>query len=423
MGAEASVDFEGLEFYVRSAMLRAGATVLERVLAEVGRGRRDAPMVCADNHLPRVMQSLGLRDKRLRTILGSVRFRRSAYRCPECGAARYPGDEALGVVGTSFSPGARRLMADGGSDFGFRKAAKKLRLYAGLDVGPKDVERVAEQTGAIVAHWMERQGALALLSPPVGESPPTLYVSYDGTGVPVRKDELTGVRGKRGAAKTREVKLGCVFTQTDVDEEGRPVRDENSTTYCAAIEPSVDFGHRIHQEAMRRGMASAGRVVVITDGAAYNKSIVAEHFPDALHILDLYHAREHLGDFFRDTLRREPRGPDYHRLRNLLDAGDIEKLTAKLQSDLPRSGPRRKAGEKQIAYFHKNAHAMRYAQFRAMGLFIGSGVVEAGCRTIVTQRLKNSGMFWSLRGANAILALRCTILSNRFEQFWEDQAA
>ncbi len=416
------MDFEGLEFYVRSAMLKAGAAVVERVLGEVGRGRRDEPMVCGDNHLPCAMQSLGLREKRLRTILGAVRFRRSVYRCPVCGATRYPGDEALGVVGTSFSPGARRLMADAGSDFGFRKAAKKLRLYAALGVDAKDVERVAEQTGATVAQWMERQGALALAAPE-GERPPTLYVSYDGTGVPVRKDELTGVRGKRGAAKTREVKLGCVFTQTDVDEEGRPVRDENSTSYCAAIEPSIDFGHRIHQEALRRGMAGAGRVVVITDGAAYNKTIVAQHFPHAIHILDLYHAREHLGDFFRDTLRHEPSGSHYHRLRKLLDAGEIERLAKELESALPRSGPRRKAGEKQIAYFRKNAHTMRYAQFRAMGLFIGSGVVEAGCRTIVAQRLKNSGMFWSLRGANAILALRCTILSNRFEQFWEDQAA
>ncbi len=314
-------------------------------------------------------------------------------------------------------------MADGGSDWGFRKAAGKLRLYATLEVDAKDVERVAEKTGAVVAKWMERQGALALATPPKDESPPTLYVSYDGTGVPVRKDQLTGARGKRGAAKTREVKLGCVFTQTHLDEDGRPVRDENSTTYCAAIEPSIDFGHRIHQEAMRRSMANAGRVVVITDGAAYNKTIVAQHFPDAIHILDLYHAREHLGDFFRDTLRREPRGPDHRRLRKLLDAGQIERLAEKLQSALPRSGPRRKAGEKQIAYFRKNAHAMRYAQFRAEGMFVGSGVVEAGCRTIVAQRLKNSGMFWSITGANAILALRCAILSNRFEQFWEDQAA
>ena len=170
-------------------------------------------------------------------------------------------------------------------------------------------------------------------------------------------------------------------------------------------------------------MASAGRVVVITDGAAYNKTIVAEHFPDAIHILDLYHAREHLGDFFRDTLRREPRGPDHRRLRKLLDAGQIEHLAEKLQSALPRNGPRRKAGQKQIAYFRKNAHAMAYTKFRKMGLFIGSGVVEAGCRTIVAQRLKNSGMFWSLNGANAILALRCTIISGRFEHFWEDQAA
>lgn len=422
IGKESGFDLEGMEFYIRQAMLSAGARVLGRLLELVGRGRRATALLCANNHLPHPMDSIGLRSKTVRTILGEVEFTRSIYVCPVCGARRCPGDELLRIAGTVYSPGARRLCSQAGSDFAFGYAAKNLLWYAGLHFDEKEVERVAEQAGVVVEAWMARQRALALAAPETEESPNTLYVSFDGTGVPMRRAELGGVKGKNGKARTREAKLGCVFTQATVDEKGRPVRDESSTTYVGAIEESRDFGARIYQEALRRGMARAGRVAVITDGAAYNKTIIAEHFPHAVQILDLYHAREHLADFFRDVLRQDLKSPPHRRLRNLLDAGQVPALLEEMATLLPRSGARRRDGLKQIAYFRRNAHTMRYADYRRQNLFVGSGVIEAGCRTLVGQRLKNSGMFWSVRGANAIIALRCCIFSNRFEDFWEAQA-
>jgi hypothetical protein len=404
-------------------MLQAGARAVEQVLTQVGRGRRAEPLLCANNHVVCPMESLGLRKKRILSILGPVEFARSAFQCPVCGKIRYPGDEALGVVNTSFSPGVRHMMAHAGSDTGFRAAAKNLHLYAALDLDAKDIERVAEQMGRRVDDWMTQQGTLAVLSPPAQETPETFYVCYDGTGAPIRKKELKGVKGKNGNAHTKEVKLGCVFTQTEVDDEGRPVREENSTTYVGAIENSTDFGYRIHAEAVRRGMRGAREVVVITDGASYNRTIAREHFSKATHIIDLCHARERLADFARDVLRQKLDAPLHLRLRHLLDEGDIDQLIDKMENALPRSGRRRTYGKKKIAYFRKNAPLMRYREFRKRGFFVGSGVIEAGCRTVVGQRLKNSGMFWSVRGANAILALRCCIMSGRFEQFCEDQAA
>lgn len=270
---------------------------------------------------------------------------------------------------------------------------------------------------------MAVQSSQARLEPPP-EAPATLYVRFDGTGVPMRRAELAGVRGKspEGAARTREVKLGCVFTQTTVDERGRPVREEASTSYVGAIENSVEFGHRIHGEARRRGLAKAGRVVVLSDGAAYNKSIREQHFPCALHILDLYHAREHMAQFVRESVQAPVGGPLHEALLELLESGRIGQLTERMRGLLARCGPRRKSGLLQIEYFTTNAEAMRYDRFREQGLFVGSGVIEAGCRTIVAQRLKRSGMFWSLKGANAIIALRTCFASGRFEQFWEDSA-
>ena len=74
-------------------------------------------------------------------------------------------------------------------------------------------------------------------------------------------------------------------------------------------------------------------------------------------------------------------------------------------------------------YFETNTERMRYPEFRRQHLFVGSGVIEAGCKTVIGSRLKQSGMFWTLRGANAILALRCCHLNGRFEDYWETPRA
>ena len=422
LDAEGKPELEAIEFFVRSAMLKAGAKALEAFLESV-LAEEQAPL-CGQNHPPRKMRSSGKRAKTIRTILGAVRLRRTRYVCPVCGVVRYPADEALGVERTGFSPGAQRMIARAGASEPFAQAAEDLALYASLKLEAKDVERVAEKTGRVVEDWMAREGTRARLMPPGKERNETLYLSFDGTGVPMRADELNHTHGKSpdGKAKTREVKLGCVFSQTALDREGRPVRDKTSTTYVGAIENSVDFGHRLHAEAMRRGMAGAKRLVVITDGARYNKTIIDQHFPKATRILDLFHARERLADFAQKTCLLPLDGPLHQECRNQLDEGNIPDLTAIMRQALPRCGPRRKEGLKQIEYFRENAHAMRYKEFRERGLFVGSGVIEAGCKSVIGQRLKRSGMFWSLDGANAIIALRCCFASGRFEQFWEDVA-
>jgi hypothetical protein len=107
----------------------------------------------------------------------------------------------------------------------------------------------------------------------------------------------------------------------------------------------------------------------------------------------------------------------------MLDEGVVEKILKEAQKRLPRSGNRRKAAQKEMRFFRKNASRMRYGEYRAQGLFVGSGVVEAGCKTVIGKRLKQSGMEWTVRGANAIIALRCCHLSGRIEEFWEQRAA
>jgi hypothetical protein len=421
---------EGVEFYIRSSMLALGACVLERLLHEVGVGRRREQLVCARGHLPQTMLSTGVRDKTVQTILGLVRFSRSRFVCPSCGAVRYPGDESLHVEGTGFSPGLRRLMTRAGSRESFAEGAEDLDVYGAIKVDPKDVERVSEATGRLIANWMKREGSTAVLKAGSGqvekeEKIPLLYVALDGTGAPMRASELQGVvgKGEDGRARTREVKLGCVFTQTTLDEEGNPLRDEASTSYLGAIQSSADFGPLLHAEAVRRGLRRADRVIVLSDGAEYNHVIAEEYFPQATHIIDFFHAAERLNDFLKNYTSHPVRGTGHQHCFDLLEEGRIEEMLKKMREALPRSGPRRAKGLKATQYFAQRTDQMRYGEFRRQRLFIGSGVIEAGCRTVIGKRLKQSGMFWTVAGANAIVAARCCLYSGRFEQFWEDASA
>jgi len=419
-------DLEAWEAALRGAVLACGAKILAGMLAEHGSGRREEAVVCRCGQR---MDSRGQRGKELRTILGPVGYERSMFQCPACGETRYPGDEALDVVGTTRSPGLRRMMARAGSQSTFKDGRDDLRIYAGLEVSAKDVERVAERIGQEMDAWGEEERERILAED--GREPekdiPLLYISYDGTGIPMRREELIGVKGKQpdGSAKTREAKLGCVFTQTATDEEGRPVRDPDSTTFVGAIEPAEAFGWRMYGEARRRGLARARKVVILGDGAEWIKNLAEMHFPFAVSIIDLYHARQHVADLCRTLFDSNQKKMERRRRRlwALLDAGRVEAIIAQARRCLPEDPDLRKAAQVEIRYLDKNKERMRYTEFRAQGLFVGSGVVEAGCKTVIGQRLKQSGMEWSVRGANAILALRCVMKSNRLEDYWESRAA
>lgn len=419
-------DLEAVENALRAAVLAAGAKVLAGLLEGIGRGRREEPLYCCGTK----MASKGLEPKPLLTILGETPYARSRFECAVCGAARYPGDEELDVVGTTRSPGVRRLMSRAGSRTTFKEGRDDLKLYAGLSVSAKDVERVAEKLGAEMEDWSrrEREGLLRQEEPlRVEKDIPVLYVACDGTGTPMVPSELVGRKGKQkdGSAKTREAKLGCVFTQTTTNAEGYAVRDPDSTTFVGAIETAEEFGCRLYAEAVRRGLWRAQRVVVLGDGAAWIRNLVETHFPGALQIVDLYHTREHLDALAKLLSQGEDKKSQRYRLSwwTLLDEGQGEKICSQARALLPPSGEIRTKAEAEIHYLERNQERMRYTDYRAQGLFVGSGVIEAGCKTVIGQRLKQSGMEWTVRGANSIIALRCVHLSDRLEDYWESRAA
>jgi hypothetical protein len=233
----------------------------------------------------------------------------------------------------------------------------------------------------------------------------------DGTGVPVVRKETAGRKGKLDGlpAHTREAKLGCVFTQTKWDEEGHAVRDPGSTTYTGAIENAEQFGKRLYVEAWKRGWSRAEKKVVIGDGAEWIWKLALQHFPGAIEIVDLFHARQHLWDLARllypNDAKRRNAWIDLHQKR-WLDKGKIDKLVSSLREIQTSDADLAKKLRSEANYFASNAIRMNYPKFRKQHLFVGSGVIEAGCKTVIGHRLKQSGMFWPVNGANAILALR-----------------
>jgi len=419
MATRQTPDFEAWESLLLQAARQGGAGVLGSLLTH---WQGQAPRAVIQCDCGQRMISQGRRAKGLLTTLGAVPFRRSFYQCAQCRQSRFPDDERLDMVNTTYSPGVRRLMARAGSQTQFEQAAEDLLCYAGLKLEPREIERVAEEVGRQVERWLSEEEeqliCTGVSAPPKLAAGTKFYVSFDGTGVPVRKSELVGRPGKQadGSARTREAKLGCVFTQVGLDKKGRPQRDPDSTTYVGAIESSTLFGWRMYAEALRRGLAQASTVVVLTDGQRYNHTIAQTHFSAAVHIVDLFHAYEHLTLIARSLWGPAAESPQAW--RDLLEAGEIKQLIRKAGKTLPNSAQAKKSLRKELGYFENNALHMRYAEYREQHFFVGSGVVEAGCRTVIGERLKQSGMQWSVRGANAIIALRCCIMSGRFEDFW-----
>jgi hypothetical protein len=412
-------DLEAIEMATRASMHQAGATALKHLLSSAPPAEAEREIACPCGHKARYLE---MRPKQVLTVVGSVAIERAYYLCRHCHSGQCPRDQELDVESGPCSPGVRRLMAVVGSESPFQRGCDQLQLLADLDVPAKAIERQAEAIGADIAKQeQDKMGRAIQLELPQILDPnvPKLYIEMDGTGIPVVNAETEGRAGKREgqSAHTREVKLACVFTQTKCDDKGRPIRDEASTTYVGAIETAEAFGPRVYIEAWERGWSRAAIKVVLADGSIWIWNIADQHFPGAIQIVDIYHARQHIwglaAKLFPDDQKQKNRWA--RKLIRKLNAGSIKSLIAELRAFPGLSQELQATLHTEADYFERNAERMRYPKFRKMGLFVGSGVIEAGCKTVIGSRLKQSGMFWTVRGANAIIALRCNRLSGKFE--------
>lgn len=372
-------------------------------------------------------QYRGRHEKTFESVLGPLHLNRAYYYDEQCQSGFCPRDRALRLDAFSLTPGVLRMTASTAALLSFAESRELIHDLAGVELSTKQVERAAEALGAEIAGDEQRQvDGTGELAP----TAPTMYLGMDGTGVPMRAQEVADRIGKQadGSAKTREAKLVTIWTAESRDKEGKPVRDIGSITYSAAIESAAtldtspelsEFAARVQREAQRRSFQQAQRQVVLGDGSPWIWNTASELFPQATQILDRFHAKEHLGELgkilYGDSSDAEP----WIQARcDELDQGRLQSLVHALHDHVDQCPRAREC----IHYIWKNRRRMRYPKFHEQGFCTSTGVVESGCKVVVGTRLKRSGMRWSIRGANAIIALRCSKLSGRFESFWERRA-
>lgn len=419
--AVAELDFEALEMALRHRTLRLAARAIEQRLNADFSDEAGPRLRCRCGSEARYA---GRRTKQVESVLGPLRLERAYYHCSSCGHGCCPRDEHLGIENTSLSPALTRMIGTVGAMVSFEEGSSLLHELAGVAVDAKQVERTAEALGEEIAaderHHLEPSDILPL--------PQTLYLGMDGTAIPLRAEELAGRTGKQpdGSAKTGEVKLCTIWSAESLDEEGIPLRDAGSVSYSAALESASTldtaatrspFAERVWREAARRRFCQAPRTAVLGDGAPWIWNIAAEQFPEAIQIVDRFHAKQHLSELGKALYGpTAPRAAQWaQRRKEELDTGKFRALLTAIRRQVSRSEDARRG----LHYFQTNRERMRYPEFHAQGLCTSTGVVEAGCKVAIGTRLKRAGMHWTVHGSNAIIALRCAKLSGRFQDFWE----
>jgi len=353
-------------------------------------------------------------DHRTRTVVslfGPVDISRS--RCQE---GRYPLDESLGLIGQQgWTAAVQEACSLLSCECGFETVSDLLRRLLGLSLSPPTVQQVAEQSGRRAEELLEarRQGAgqAAKEAQPLGD---TLIMAVDGCQAPQRDG-------------WHEVKVAVIYPQAARYKKASGRGQLRQKEYLASLEKVQGFGRQLWQTAQGQGVDKARRVVGMGDGAPWIWNLVAEHFPQAVEIVDFYHAVEHLwtvgetlwGDRERSAATR---GWVRH-YRRQLRRGRVDLVIAALARALehPPAGLSDAAAatvRRNREYFQENRSRMRYDQYRRWRLPIGTGAVEGSCKFVVQSRFKRPGSRWSANGLANMLALKLMRLNHHWELLW-----
>lgn len=315
------------------------------------------------------------RTKTVRTLLGTLEVSRGYYHCQACKRGFAPLDDRLGITGTSLSPGLARAAALAGAEMPYAKSFAFIATVTGLDLASTSTLARARTTRAqggraraLIAAGHAAAGPGPVPAARTGR-PDLCYIVLDGTGAPMLPSECADRPGKDpaindGKAGTREVKIACLFTQTETDPDtGDPVQDPGSTTYVSTFEPAATFGTQVKAEYWRRGFDQIRQPIVLGDGALWIWGIANHHFPQATQILDYYHAREHLADLTKLlTPALTGQGIDpaefEQTLADQLDLGHTDQIATAVDAlHLPTTAPDLvKPAATEVGYFTSNHH-------------------------------------------------------------------
>jgi hypothetical protein len=418
--AVADLDFEAVEIAARRPALRLAARAREQRLNADTSDHAGPELPCSCGEPARYR---GRHAKTLESVLGPLRLERAYDHCPGCQAGFCPRGRALRLEVFSLTPGVLRLTGSTAALVSFQESSALLHELAGVEVGVSQVQRAAEALGAEIA--VDERVCVQSM----GEVAPTMYLGMDGTGVPMRPSEVAGRDGKQmdGSAKTREAKVVAVWSAESRDEEGRPMRDPGSITYSAAIEsaavpdtslqpsdltsPSACCGKPRGEASPRRPDTRCWAMVRSGSGIPL-RNCVPRPFRSWI---DSTSKRLSIELPNRSSAQPPRLTKPWAEARCAeLDDGKLRALIHEL-----RAHDSCTEAIKCALYIFRNRARMRYPKFHALGLCTSTGVLEAGCKVAIGTRLKRSGMHWSVSGANAIIAVRCSKLSGRFEDFWE----
>ncbi len=395
------------EEHVTELARQVGQEVLSAGLSEAyGRhGGATRPCECGQSQ-----RFVGYRPRTLTTLVGPVRYERAYYRCASCHAGYYAGEDALGLDGSSFTLPAQEAVSLVSAEVPFERARVLLGRLSGLKVAVSHAQHLCQRHGLRLLE--ERRNECDALFQGTQEYVPKqrahrLYITLDATKTRFTDD-------------WHETRVGAVYDA----KPGQDHLDEpDCTTYVTTLAAAglEAFGRDLYQEAACRGLHHARQTVVIADGAPWIWNLAAEHFPQAIQILDFFHASERLHTVARAVYGDGTAQAKTWAKRSVarLDAGDWKGLLCSLKALRPKTRDGTEAVRLAIGYFETNRQRMDYPRYRAHGMHIGSGVVEAACKHVVGARCKRAGMRWTPDGAQTILALRTQLLNDRWDDYWQ----
>jgi hypothetical protein len=457
-------DLKGLEQQIMASVFRLGRRWMEQILTASGtEAKEPGERTGACGH---VQHLVGYRPRQVLTLLGKISFKRAYDQCclpadehgheqaeeakePNalaCTHGEAPADARWGLHGQRTTAGVQQAISYLCATSTLEEAAKDFSRLLPLQMSARQAlsllqpvgealqEQEQEQMQRLWEEASQSQSGSTPTPPRQQKSIERLYIELDGVMARLRRGSvpMQEQERKRKGDVYREIKVGAVFEASAGPERsqlapGVFVDQAEKKHYVARRSKAEDFGKLLYSLAVAHGLAQAQQVVALGDGAAWIWRLVAEHFPEAVQIVDIYHAREHVWNIARAVFGpTSPAGRVWaEQACHLLEEGKIEELVEEivvLPAIAPEPGASRSVPEIERDYFISHAARMRDPAFREQGMQIGSGIVEASCKTVVSTRTKRSGMRWTPAGLDAVLALRTAVLNGTYDAFCQQHS-
>lgn len=442
-----------VEHLILQSILSLGRRWLEKVL--------NAPQEANQPHARREgtcghrQRLVGEREKTVLTVMGRVKVRRPYYQCilgkeeqeekkgSSCRHGEAPFDTIWGIGQGRTSPGIQKIVSYFGASQTLSEIAEAIEMVLPFSIPARQILHLLQPVGEALMKEEEERVEKMKQEVAQKQSQPKKrerhqekgrrrwYVELDGVMARIRRESVEIRKEEKGQSGDvyREIKVGAVF-------EGKPGRNRSHLAsgvfvdeagpiaYVARRTTAETFGFFLYQLAQSCGIEEGDEIIVLGDGAVWIWNLAQEHFPKATYIVDIWHAREHVWNVANAVYGKGKPETEHWATQacEWLNEGNIQRLLLDIEALpplAPTEGASRSAPEIEADYFRTNEKRMQYSSFRAKGLHLGSGIAEAACKTIVSTRAKRSGMRWTPRGLDAILALRTAVLNKTYKAFWQ----